>query len=134
METTELEKDIKVFYVTAKSFPDGIEEAYKKLNALVFNTSDRHYYGLSRPDKGVIVYKAAVEELADGEAEKLGCETMIIQKGKYVCKTVDDFVNNIPEIGKTFEELLANPEIDSKGYCVESYFNDKDVRCMVKLK
>ncbi|MDQ3022680.1 MAG: hypothetical protein M3R36_19265 [Bacteroidota bacterium] len=29
METTTLNKDIKVLYVTATSFPDGIEEAIK---------------------------------------------------------------------------------------------------------
>jgi len=43
------------------------------------------------------------------------------------------FMNDIPLIGKTFEKLLANPDIDSDGYCVEMYIA-KDVRCMDRLK
>ena len=35
METTKFDNDIKVFYVTVKSFPDGILDARKKLHALV---------------------------------------------------------------------------------------------------
>jgi|ERR1044072_2898962 hypothetical protein len=132
MEKFTLEKDIRVFCVTAKSFPDGIMDAFKKLQALV--PGDRKYFGLSRPENGSIVYKAAVEEKEPGEAEKLNCEPFIIRKGNYLSKTITDYMKNTPAIGETFQEMIKQPDIDPNGYCVESYFNEKDVCCMVRLK
>ncbi len=135
METTIFDNDIKVLYVAAKSFPDGIMEAYQKLHGLVpFSTStNRKYFGLSRPENGVIGYKASAEELIPGEAAALKCDTLILKKGKYVSQTISDYAKDIQSIGCTFKELLATPGIDPEGYCVEWYFNDKDVKCMVWL-
>lgn len=133
METITFENDMKVLYVTASAFPEGIGDTFKKLNEIVPHSKDRKYFGISRPENGVIVYKAAAEQLNEDEGEKLNCDTLIIKKGKYVSKTINDFMNDIPSIGKTFGELLKNPGIDPDGYCVEWYFNDKDVRCMVRL-
>lgn len=69
--------DIKVFYVTASSFPDGIKEAYEKLHAMLPSVKDRKFYGISYPQNGKIVYKAAVEEVSEGEANKYGCELLL---------------------------------------------------------
>jgi hypothetical protein len=134
METITLDKDIKVFYVTAKSFPDGIMEAHKKLHALVPFSADRKYFGISRPENGAIVYRAAAEELTPGEAEKLNCDTLVLKKGKYICSTINDYMKDVQSIGRCFKELLSRPDIDPQGYCVEWYFTDKDVKCMVRLK
>lgn len=132
MEIIILDNDIKVFFIKANSFPDGIEEAYKKLNGLFPYSADRKYFGISRPENGVITYKAATE-IIPGEAEKFNCETLILKKGNYICITVNDFMKNVESIGMAFKELISNPETDPEGYCVEWYFNDKDVRCMVRL-
>jgi len=35
MDSIFLAQDIKVFYVTATSFPDGIQAAYQKLHSLI---------------------------------------------------------------------------------------------------
>lgn len=133
METITLDHDIKVFYVTAKSFPNGIMEAYGQLYALVPPSSGRRYFGISRPENGVIVYRAAVEEATPGEAEKYHCDTMVLQKGKYLARTIADFMSNLPAVGATFQQLIAQPGVDLQGYCVEWYLNDKDVTCMVRL-
>jgi hypothetical protein len=133
METIHIRDDIKVFYITAKSFPDGIMDAFNELHARVPASQNRIYYGLSRPEKDHIIYKAAVEELYDGEAEKLGFEKIVIKKGLYAYSTIKDFMKNTPEIGKAFQELLTNPDLDPDGYCVEWYLNDQDVMCMVRL-
>lgn len=132
METITLENDIKVFYITAESFPEGIGDAYKKLGELI-PLSGRKIFGISRPENGVIVYKAAAEETVEGEAEKLNCDTMIIKKGTYICQTITDFMKDIPAIGETFRKLITNPDVDPEGYCVEWYFNPDDVKCMVRL-
>jgi hypothetical protein len=133
METITFDKDIKVFYVPAKSFPDGVMEAHQKIHSLVPLSSNRKYFGLSRPENGVIAYKAAAEELTPGEGEKLHCDTIVLNKGKYNCITIHDYMKDLPAIGKAFSTLIASPDIDREGYCVEWYLNDKDIKCMVRL-
>ena len=134
MENYFLEKDIKVFYVKATSFPDGITEAHQKLYALIGFAKHRKIYGISYPESpGKIIYKAAAEESYSCEAEKLGCPTFIIKEGNYSSIYVKDFYSDIPPIGKAFQKLLDNPGIDPEGCCVEMYEGDKDVRCMVRL-
>jgi hypothetical protein len=134
METIGIENDIKVFYITASSFPDGVMQAHEKLYSVVPFSTQRRYFGISRPANGVIIYKAAAEEINPGEAKKLGCETMVLKKGKYISETIRDFMKNTQSIAITFQELLSNPNIDPQGYCVEWYLSKKDVRCMVRLK
>ncbi len=133
METTTLDNDIRVFYVTAESFPDGITDAHHRLHELIPLSKNRKYFGISRPENGVIVYRAAAEELEKGEGEKLKCKTLILKKGKYISLTVSDFEKDIPSIGISFQKLLSQPDIDPEGYCVEWYSNDRDVKCMVRL-
>jgi predicted transcriptional regulator YdeE len=134
METITLNNDIKVFYITAKSFPDGVKQAHEQLHALIPFSKVRKYFGLSRPENGGgIVYKAAAEEKEAGEAEKLGCQTIVIKKGKYLSQTINDFMKDIPSIGHTFQQLLSHPGLDPQGYCVEWYLNNKDVQCMIRL-
>ena len=88
METYELENDIEVFCVTAKSFPDGVLEAHQALHALVPFSSERKYFGISYPNKeGNIIYKAAANELDKGDLSKHGLESFVIKKGKYILLT-----------------------------------------------
>jgi hypothetical protein len=129
-----LDGDIKVFSVTAKSFPDGVLETHQKLHSLVPFSTSRKYFGLSRPeDTGGIVYKAAAEELIQGEGERLQCETFVIKKGSYLCETIHDYMKDLPAIGRVFSEMISQQGIDPEGYCVEWYVSDKDVKCMVRL-
>jgi predicted transcriptional regulator YdeE len=134
METITIDNDIKVFYVTAKSFPADIMESHEKLHSLIPFSANRRYFGVSRPEDGVIVYKAAAEEINPGEAEKLNLETLILKKGSYISLTINDYMKDIQSIDRAFKELLSNPGIDPQGYCVEWYLSGKDVRCMVRLK
>lgn len=134
METITIDKDIKIMYVQATSFPEGVKAAHEKLHSLFPFSNERRYFGISRPENGIIVYKAAVEEIKDGEAGKFGLPAMVIKKGNYISIVIHDFMKDIPAIGRTFQQLLADPEIDPDGYCVEWYFNLQDVQCMVRLK
>ena len=134
METINLDNDINVLSVTAKTFPDGIMEAFDQLNSIVPLSEKGRQFGISRPSEGgSIVYKAAMEEVNEGEAEKLGCEPFVIKKGKYLFVDRNDFMKDLPGIGKAFQMLISQPNIDPNGYCLEWYLNDKDVRCMVRL-
>jgi len=134
MDAITLNNDIKVFYTTAKSFPDGIMEAHKTLHTLVPFSTERKYFGISRPENGVIVYKAATEEMNQGEAQKLNCPTLVLKKGKYICLTINDYRKDLQSIGRSFKELLSYPGLDPEGYCVEWYLNERVVNCMIRLK
>ena len=133
METIAIKQDIKVVYLTSNSFPDGVLAAHQKLHSLIPFAKNRKYFGISRPENGVIVYRAAAEELAIGEAEQYQCETLILKKGSYVSLTVKDYKKDISSIDSAFRELLSQPGLDPQGYCVEWYLNETDVQCMIRL-
>lgn len=134
MEEYRLERDIKVWYVSADSFPDGITEAHEKLHALLPTVRDRNFFGISYPDKDHgIIYKAAVEESFPGEAEKYDCETFVIRKGKYISEMITGWQKDPAKISETFQQLLSNGNIDKNGYCLEVYVGADDMRCMVGM-
>lgn len=135
IEEFTLAKDVPVFYVKAKSFPEGIEQAFHQLHKLVSDPENRQYYGLSRPNQqGTIEYFAAVQEVKKNEGKELGCETIVIRHGKYTSTVIRDFHKKMMDIQSAFDKLLKDPKIDPQGYCVEMYLADKDVRCMVRLE
>jgi hypothetical protein len=131
------DKDIPVFYVEADSFPDGILAAHKKLHSLLIDANSsgsRRFFGISYLNgKGNIIYKAAAEEMHQGEAEKYACEKFTVRKGAYISETLIDWSSHVKSVEKTFKNLLAYPGIDINGYCLELYINDTDMICMVKL-
>ena len=135
MKTITLAEDIKVFYVTAKSFPAGIMEAHEQLHKLVPFSKERKYFGISRPEsENGIVYRAATEETYSGEAEKYHCDTLILKKGNYLSLDISNYKTDEQAIQRAFDQILEQPDIDPKGYCVEWYRNDEEtVTCMVKL-
>jgi predicted transcriptional regulator YdeE len=137
MEIIELNQDIKVFYITANSFPEDVPAAYERLNKLIPNSTERRYFGISQPDKnGKIIYKAAAEEIYPNESEELNLESFIIKKGKFIAIEIKDHMKDGDSIGNAFKKLLSHPDIDPQGYCLEIYINytDPDVSCMVGLK
>ena len=134
MEIFFLSEDVKVFYLTAESFPAGVLAAFQKLHSLIPDSLGRTTFGISHADKnGNIIYKAAVEESFEGEGEKPGCEMFVIKKGEYISITIKDIMKDIPSIGKAFKGLLSDQRIDPNGACVEKYLNANDVQCMIKL-
>jgi hypothetical protein len=132
MEITQIAHDIKLLSLEAKSFPEGIMAAFDHLRAKIPGSEVRTCYGISRPEKGKISYWAGVEELYPGEAEILQCEIMILKKGLYVGAVIQNFMEDPVEIGCTFQKLLTEPALDPNGYCVEWYFNETDVKCMIR--
>lgn len=135
MEIYSIEKDIPVICLRADSFPDGIEAAHTKLHRMLPALEQRTFYGISHSDgKGGIIYKAAAGQLDEGEAAHYGLEAFVIRKGDYMSRLLVNYRDEISLVDKTFQRLLAVPELDPEGYCLELYPNDKDMRCMVPLK
>jgi hypothetical protein len=134
MEEYYIDRDIKVFYVTATSFPEGVGGAFQKLLSFLPKPNERLLYAISYPDeKGKIIYKAAVEESFPGEGEQNNCETFVIKKGKFWSELLVDWRKDESSVGKTFQKLLKHPDLDKSGYCLEIYPNEKDIRCLVPL-
>ncbi|HLA56719.1 MAG TPA: hypothetical protein VK623_11490 [Flavobacterium sp.] len=131
MDSFILGEDIKVMYVTAANFPDGIPDAFDFLNSLVPDVEGRRFFGISAPDEsGKIIYKAAAEELFPGETQNLKLESFTIKHGAYMSFYIKDYRNHIDAIKEAFELLLGQQEADPNGYCLEWYIGD-DVKCLV---
>src|SRR6185369_6681745 len=101
METITLGKDITVMYVTAASYPQGIMAAHEKLHSIIPFSTSRKYFGLSRPeDHNGIVYRAAAEQIEEGEAKKYQLETLVIKKGNYITIDLHDYMKDLSGIEK----------------------------------
>jgi len=133
MEQYTLKQDIPVFCVTARSFPDCVQEAFQTLENMLPTLNGRTFYGISRMnEQNQIVYKAAVSESFAGEAAQYGCEPFVIKKGAYLTETIRNWCDDTTAIGATFQRLLADPRMDTSFPCVEWYRSDKEMMCMVK--
>lgn len=129
-----IDKDINVLCITASSFPEGVQMAHKKLHSLFPARERRTFYGISYPDKsGNIIYKAAADQLSEGEATQFNLETFTIRKGNYASEVLKDWSKDEVSVGITFRKLLSDQRIDKKGYCLEIYLNENDMRCLVPL-
>jgi len=133
METTILDQSADLLCITATSFPEGIQRAHEELHARVPFSENRKYFGISRPENGTIVYRAAAEQLEPGEAEQYQCEQLVLEKGNYISLTIHNYKKDLQRIAIAFEQLLSQKGIDPQGYCVEWYVNETDVTCMVRL-
>ena len=134
MESYVIDKDIRLCCKTASTFPEGVLAAHQSLHTTFEFDGKRRFFGLSRPDKGSIIYKAAVEIFDDENPEDFEAQPGLIKMGEYTSLIIKDFRKDVPAIGKAFQLLLTNPAIDPEGYCVELYIGMDDVRCMVRLK
>lgn len=133
MNTYTIDKDINLMYVTAASFPDGVMAAHQQLHSQIPLTVERRYYGISYPEDDVIIYKAAAEEMYEGEAAEKGLDTFLVRKGEYASILIKNYMKDIPAIGQAFQQLLKHPQLDPQGFCLEWYINNDEVQCMVPL-
>ncbi|HTN18781.1 MAG TPA: hypothetical protein VL092_13935 [Chitinophagaceae bacterium] len=134
MERYLLPEDIKVYCITASSFPDGVLAAHQQLHTLLPFSVERRYFGLSRPENGTIEYHAAAAELIPGELSDKGLKEILIPAGHYNMITVHNYMQHTAAIGEAFQQLIAVPGIDPQGYCVEWYITRESVHCMVRLQ
>ncbi|MBE2219298.1 MAG: transcriptional regulator [Ignavibacteria bacterium] len=134
MEIYKIDRDFDVLYVQAKSFPDGIEEAYRKLEKILPQNGKRKFFGISYGgENGNIVYKAAAEESYPGESKKYKLDSFTIGNGNYISETITNWRSNPGLIGSTFQKMLKQQNIKPDGYCLEIYINETDVQCLVPL-
>ncbi len=135
MDTFNLLADVNVFCIDVPTFPNGIPEAFDALSKLLPTMENRVFYGISYMDKmGKIIYNVAVSSTSANEAERYNCEPFTIKKGEYLAATIMDWRENIPGIGKTFQEMFTDDRVDKNSICVEWYKTDVELMCMAKIK
>jgi len=128
-----LDRDIRLVCVKAKTFPEGIRDAFSKLETLVsYPATD--FYGVSYLQDGKIIYKAAVEEAGADKGRFEDSEIFILKNGTYITEMVHDFMSEPSKVKDCFERLMALPEFDNQFPCVEWYHSPHDVKCMVRKK
>ena len=117
METYQLKNEQKIYYVTAKSFPEGIGEAFQTLEKSLPDFYNRTFFGISYPDeKGSILYQAGASAMAEEEGAPVGCETFILQKGAYLTETIEKWKGKEAKIGEVFRKLGdARPDTVAPG-------------------
>lgn len=132
MDNYTFQNDMPTYCVTAASFPDGIADAHKQLQALLPRNDRRNYFGISYKDKGgIMIYKAAAEIMKDESMPDL--ETFVIKNGPYNSFYIYDYAENPDSITQAFSLLMSQHEVDPHGYCLEWYINENDVKCLVPL-
>lgn len=134
MQVIARNEDTTVYCNPAASFPDGVLKAHQLLHQIYPPADGRNFFGISSPqENGKIVYKAAVS-LAPGEkpvTDKF--ERFVIKKGLFLSSTIHRFMENIPSIQSTFQQMVKDPRVDHSGYCLEEYPDETDMICMVTL-
>ncbi|GAB3915197.1 transcriptional regulator [Mucilaginibacter boryungensis] len=134
MELYSIKHDVKVFCVEAKSFPRGIMEAFDRLNKIVKNMEGRDVFGISKPQNGVIRYRAAASENFDGEGIKLGLSPFSIQKGFYLGETLMNWQQNEMMIMNIFNRLVADKRLDGSAHCIEWYKSPSELLCLALMR
>lgn len=136
MELFHITENIEVVFLKASDFPNDVPATYEQLHALIPNTPNRRYFGISHPDKtGTIQYKAAAEILPSDDFTNTELQRFTIEKGMFSSIYIVNHFQDSNCIGAAFQELLKQPQLDPNGYCLEVYKNytDLDVHCMVRI-
>lgn len=134
MEQILIENDIPVYRIKASSFPAGIKSAHEKVHMLFPPNGTRKYYGISQgAAKGQILYWAAVSRQPGETEQNDETESFVIRKGKYISIYIKNWMLNEASVAEAFHQLLQHDGIDMKGYCLEEYVNETDIRCSVPL-
>jgi len=132
METIHIDEDFLIMYVAAKEFPADICNAHEALHKQVPIEAGRKFISISRPENGIIQYKAGAVAKDASEAKQLGLPCIRIPKGDFIAITIKNYNDHIESIAAAFETLLEQPGLDSNSYCCEWYINPDDIICMVR--
>jgi hypothetical protein len=125
--------DLKLMYVQASSFPDGIKEAWDKLESPLASLRGRKFYGVTRLVDGVMEYRACVIPLDDSEPLRLGFATFTVPSGYYATKKLVNWASQTHLIKIIFEELRSQHSLDPNRPHIEFYRSQKEVVLMAPI-
>ena len=126
------DEDINVFYVQAETFPQGIQDSFKKLHDITGGFEGRHMYGITLCLGDELVYRACIKENLKGEGGQYSLSTYTIPKGTYLYTTLNNWQENIGQIPALFDALMALPNVKKQSICLEDYVAGGGMLAMVQ--
>jgi predicted transcriptional regulator YdeE len=130
-------KDIDEKYslsVKAKSFPEGVKEAFDVLEGKLRSLKGKKFFGVSSKGSGGIEYRACAVSEAEGESFYSGFEMYKIPGGKYATCKIEDWADKLEEIGPLFKEMGKNFNLAESRPLLEFYRSQKELILMMPIK
>ena len=123
---------IPVMYVESTTGLAGAAEAFRQLEARLPGLKRRRFYGTFQPPDGP--YRACVAIEPSDDPRVMGLAEWIIPGGEYGRAKLEDWEDNIPEIGRTFERMARECERDPSRPSVEFYRSQKELVLLFPVK
>lgn len=120
--TTEL-ADIPVLCMVAGGGPDGIRDAWERLEAPLASLKGRRFYGTYLDGE----YRACVARRDDDDPEALGLAEWTIPGGAYVSRRIWEWEQHADEIREVTLALAAEYEEDPGRPSIEFYRSQQEL-------
>ncbi len=127
-------QEISIMYVESSSGVKGSEEAFRKLESKLLTLKGRKFFGLVFGIPPKDTYWACVALINSDNPPKIGLKTEVIPGGKYVQERINNWNNNLALIGKTFQKLASQYDIDTSRPSVEFYRSMRDMLVRLPVK
>ena len=125
--------DIHLVVSRADEFPSGIKAAWDRLESKLSSLKGRRFYGVTFCEGSQLVHYAGLVPANDEEVASLGFPTMMIRGGKYARAKLFDWSNHTDEIGKIFDELMEDFQMDPDSPTIEYYRSQSELHLLVRL-
>ena len=109
--------DIEVMYIEADGGTDGATDAMQELEGRLQSLKGRKFYGTFLNGQ----YRACVALQDDDSPTELGLKTWVIPGGKFARRRMENYMERIPEIGRTFQSMVEETTPDATRPSVEYY-------------
>ena len=125
--------EINVISVKAENFPDGIGEAFNRLESKLPSLRGRKFYGilLSKPEGKE--YRACMVPFNENESSVFDLESYTIPGGKYCRVILKGWEGKTNDIKKVFNSLSESLEFDSSRPQIEYYKSKKELILMMPV-
>jgi hypothetical protein len=115
----------------AKSFPEGISEAWNELESQLPTKSGRKFYGLTIPVHSQIEYYACV---IPQKNESLNGKWFQIERGKFARVKLLNWKQHTDKISVIIDQLIQVYHPDMKAISLEYYKSEKELHLLVPKK
>ncbi len=126
--------EVKVMYVKSESGAKGARQAFDKLESNLPSLKGRKFYGLILGTPPNDEYWACVELTAEDKPKEWDFQIGVVPAGKYIQERIDNWNNDTSLIGKTFQKLAEENDLDKSRPCVEFYRSTRDMLIRVPVK
>ena len=123
--------DVPVMYVESATGFAGAADAFDRLEAKLPSLKGRKFYGTWEPPAGP--YRACVAIESGDDVTALGLPTWIIPGGRYSRRTLPNWEDHVPEIGKIFQQMREEREPDATRPSIEFYRSQKELLLLMPV-